>query len=66
MRFSLKVMSILLLVGLSGSLLQLWFQTYVVGKYYATAGFFFLVFGALWPIFVIGLTSWIVVKIKSQ
>ncbi len=59
----LKLAAVLLLIAGCGRLLQLWFQTYVVGQYYITADFFLTFLGGIAPIVVIAGVIYATVKI---
>lgn len=46
---AMKFAGVLFLLAIAGGLLELWYSTYVVGRYYMSAGFFLNLLGALAP-----------------
>lgn len=52
MKVLLKILVVTLILAVTAGALHLWFQTYVVGRYYASAGMFLVIMGAAWPVIV--------------
>ncbi len=49
-----KFVGVVVLLAVAAGLLELWYSTYLIGQYYANAGIFLAIMGALAPLAVIG------------
>lgn len=69
MKFVLKFVAVLLVFGFSAWALQLWYQTFMVGRYYDSGTLFFTIIGAFVPAFVLGVAIyalWKIVRFKPR
>lgn len=62
----MKITLYILIVILAVTLINFWYQVYVVGKYYASAGLFFTIVGALCPVVVICISYLLIKRIKNN
>ena len=59
----LKMLALVFLAAFLLGCLSLWYDTYLIGKYYLSAGVFLKIMGALAPLLLIGGASYLAVKI---
>lgn len=52
----MKIIFYILIVAVAVCLINFWYQFYILGHYYNSAGLFFTVLGALIPVAVIGIS----------
>ncbi len=55
----------ILIVSIAVSLINFWFQVYVAGKYYASAGLFFTAIVGLCPIVILYIAYLLIKRIKN-
>ncbi|WP_316839766.1 hypothetical protein [Pedobacter gandavensis] len=61
----MKITLYILIAIAAVSLISYWYQVYVAGRYYASAGLFFTIIGALIPIAVIYISFLLIKQIKK-
>ena len=52
----MKIIFYVLIIIVAACLINFWYQFYVLGRYYSSAGLFLTVLGALIPVAVIGIS----------
>lgn len=62
MKISLYILTVIIAI----SLINFWYQVYIAGKYYDSAGLFFTIIGALVPVAVIYLSYLLIKRIKNN
>jgi hypothetical protein len=61
----MKIIFYILIVIIAACLINFWYEFYVLGHYYNSAGLFFTVLGALIPVAVIGISYKLISYLKS-
>ncbi|MBB2148845.1 hypothetical protein [Pedobacter gandavensis] len=62
----MKIMLYILIVLIAIALINFWYQFYLVGRYYASAGLFFSIIAALCPGVVIYISGLLIKRIKNN
>jgi len=62
----MKIIGILLVVIVALSLIGFWYQVFIMGNYYAHAGFLMVALGALVPVVILYGAYKIIQEIKSN
>ncbi|MFA4869749.1 MAG: hypothetical protein WC623_16210 [Pedobacter sp.] len=62
----MKITLYILISVIAVSLINYWYQVYIVGRYYASAGLFFTTIGVLCPIAVIYISYLLIKRIKNN
>ncbi|WGQ09152.1 hypothetical protein QG516_21810 [Pedobacter gandavensis] len=62
----MKLALYILIAAIAVILINFWYQVYVTGRYYASAGSFFTIIGALIPIALIYISFLLIKRIKNS
>lgn len=62
----MKLALYFVIAAIAVALINFWYQIYVTGRYYASAGLFFTIIGALIPIALIYISYLLIKRIKNS
>lgn len=61
----MKIIFCVIVIIITIALINFWYQFYIIGRYYVSAGFFLTVLGALVPLVVACVAYLLITKIKK-
>ncbi|WP_316751319.1 hypothetical protein [Pedobacter gandavensis] len=62
----MKITLYILITLIAVTLINFWYQVYVLGRYYASAGLFFTIIAGLFPLVVIYISYLLIKRIKNN
>ncbi|MBC8984586.1 hypothetical protein H9X96_02200 [Pedobacter sp. N36a] len=62
----MKLALYIVIAAIAVILINFWYQVYVTGRYYASAGLFFTFIGALIPIVILYISFLLIKRIKNS